>query len=46
MEQAWRLAGAWFAADRGAPGWSRPAVPEVERLFETLGFTAQFWSLR
>ena len=46
MDQAWRLAAAWFAADRGAPEWSRPPVDEVERLFESLDLTGGFWHLR
>ena len=46
MEQAWRLASAWFADDRGAPEWSRPAIETVERLFASLGFSGDFWKLR
>jgi alkylmercury lyase-like protein len=46
LEQAWRLAKAWFDADRGAPGWRRPTVDEVESLFGSLGLTGTFWSLR
>jgi hypothetical protein len=46
LETAWRLAAAWFAADRGAPEWKRPSVDEVEALFASLGLTAPFWSLR
>ena len=46
LERAWRLASAWFAADRGAPEWRRPAVEDVERLFASLGLTGDFWKLR
>lgn len=46
VEQAWRLAHAWFQADRGAPDWRRPAVDEVERLFTSLDLTGPFWQLR
>ena len=46
LEQAWTLASAWFHADRGAPEWRRPAVDEVEALFESLGLTGAFWELR
>jgi hypothetical protein len=45
-DQAWRLAQAWFSADRGAPEWRRPAVEDVESLFERLGLTGPFWNLR
>ena len=46
LEQAWRLAAAWFAADRGAPEWRRPPVEDVEALFASLGLTGPFWNLR
>ena len=46
MEKAWRLASAWFAEDRGAREWSRPPADVVERLFDSLGFTGDFWKLR
>ena len=46
LEQAWRLASAWFQADRGAPDWRRPTVDEVESLFGSLGLTGAFWRLR
>jgi hypothetical protein len=46
LDTAWRLASAWFIADRGAPGWRRPPVEEVESLFESLGLSGRFWSLR
>ena len=45
-QTAWRLAQAWFAADRGAPEWQRPPVEEVERVFKSLGLTGDFWALR
>jgi hypothetical protein len=46
MDQVWRLACAWFAADRGAPQWSRPTPDEVETLFDSLDLTGSFWHLR
>ncbi len=46
MDQASRLARAWFSADRGAPEWRRPPVETVEALFASLGFAGPFWQLR
>ena len=46
LEQGWRLARAWFGADRGAPEWRRPPVEDVEALFASLGLTGEFWNLR
>jgi len=46
LEQGWRLAGAWFRADRGAPDWRRPTVDEVEAIFSSLGLSGPFWQLR
>jgi hypothetical protein len=46
LDLAWRLALAWFTADRGAPEWRRPTVDEVETLFASLGLTEPFWRLR
>jgi hypothetical protein len=46
LDLAWRLAVAWFSADRGAPEWRRPMVEEVETLFQSLGLTEPFWNLR
>lgn len=46
LDQAWRLARAWFYADRGAPEWRRPPVEDVERLFSSLGLDGGFWQLR
>lgn len=46
LEQAWRLAAAWFADDRAAPGWARPPVEQIEALFRSLGLVEPFWNLR
>ena len=46
LEQAWRLAHAWFEADRGTPEWQRPQLERVEALFASLGLTDPFWNLR
>lgn len=45
-EGCWRLAQSWFDADRGAPGWRRRTVEEIEALFGSLGLTSDFWRLR
>ena len=39
LDIAWRLAQGWFAADRSAPEWRRPAVDKVEQLFTSLSLT-------
>ena len=46
LEQAWRLAHAWFKTDRGAPEWRRPSAAQVEELFGALNLTGEFWNLR
>jgi hypothetical protein len=46
VDLAWRLALAWFSADRGAAEWRRPTVDDVEALFASLGLTDAFWRLR
>jgi hypothetical protein len=46
LDVAWRLARAWFSADRSAPDWRRPPVDEVEALFASLDLTGDFWKLR
>jgi hypothetical protein len=46
LERAWRLAQAWFGADRAAPEWRRPPIDHVEALFASLGLQGPFWSLR
>jgi hypothetical protein len=45
LDLAWRLAVAWFAADRGAPDWQRPSLAEVRQLFASFGLTSPFWEL-
>jgi len=46
LDQAWRLARAWFEADRSAPEWKRPPLEQVEALFASLDLTGPFWNLR
>jgi hypothetical protein len=46
LETAWRLARAWFGADRRLPEWRRRTVEETEGLFAELGLTSPFWSVR
>ena len=44
LEQAWRLAHAWFEADRGAPEWQRPPLERVEALFASLADIEGFFA--
>ena len=44
MEQAWKLADAWYR-DRLSPDWRRRAVDETHELFRSLGLTSDFWRL-
>jgi hypothetical protein len=46
LETGWKLAKAWFSADRRAPEWRRPEVEEAEALFRELNLTSDFWRLR
>jgi hypothetical protein len=46
LDQAWRLALAWYSPDRREPAWRRKNVDEVEALFAELGLTETFWNLR
>ena len=45
-EAAWRLALAWYAADRRDPSWRRRTIEETEALFDELGLGGDFWRLR
>lgn len=45
LEQAWRLADAWYA-NRLAPDWRRRTAGEAEALFGELGLKGTFWRLR
>jgi Alkylmercury lyase len=44
LEQAWRLAQAWYA-DRLSPGWRRRTAEEAEAVFASIGLTGEFWRL-
>jgi hypothetical protein len=44
LEQAWRLAQAWYA-DRLSPQWRRRTPQEAEAVFAEIGLTGSFWSL-
>ena len=44
LHTAWELARAWFAG-RLEPAWQRPAVAEIQALFQRLGLTSSFWDL-
>lgn len=46
LDQAWRLAVAWYGDDRRLPEWRRRTVDETQALFGQLGFTSPFWDLR
>jgi hypothetical protein len=46
LDTAWKLASAWFRADRGAPEWRRPPLEQVEALFASLDLRGSFWNLR
>jgi hypothetical protein len=46
LDQAWRLAKAWYGPDRRELDWRRRTVEEAEALFAELDMTAPFWSLR
>lgn len=45
LDLCWRLAVAWYAADRRAPEWRRRTASEVEGVFASLGLTGDFWRL-
>jgi hypothetical protein len=46
VEQAWRLAQAWYGPDRRELAWRRKTLEETEALFKDLGLTSPFWDLR
>ena len=46
LEQAGRLAEAWYGADRRHHAWRRKTVDETETLLAELGLTSPFWNLR
>jgi hypothetical protein len=45
LDRCWRLAEAWYGADRREPGWRRRTDDETEALFIELGLTSPFWRL-
>lgn len=45
-DTAWRLARAWYSADRRDRGWRRRTVEETEALLAGLGLDGPFWALR
>ena len=45
LGQCWRLADAWYSADRRDPAWRRRTAAESQALFESLGLTSEFWRL-
>jgi len=46
LDQAWRLAQAWYGPDRRERAWRRKTVDETEALLAELGLTSSFWNLR
>ena len=44
-EKTWQLADAWFR-NKAKPNWRRPTLEQTEELFQGLGLTDPFWSLR
>ena len=45
INQAWRLADAWFRRKMD-PDWRRATLEETEALLEQLGLEGPFWNLR
>ena len=45
LGQCWRLAEAWYGADRRDPLWRRRTPQEAQALFTELGLTGPFWRL-
>ena len=45
LDQASRLARAWYGPDRRDGSWRRPTLEEAESLLESLGVTGPFWTL-
>ena len=45
LEQQWRLSRAWFQG-RLDPGFRRRTEEEAQAVFEAIGLTGPFWSLR
>jgi Alkylmercury lyase len=46
LEKGWELARAWYTEDRREPSWRRRTLEETEAVFDSLGFTEEFWNLR
>lgn len=46
LDQTWRLARAWYEADRRVRAWRRRSLEETEDLLASLGLVGPFWSLR
>ncbi len=42
LEQAWKLADAWYR-DRMTPDWRRRSADEAHELFASLGLNSDFW---
>ncbi len=46
LDQCWRLAQAWYGADRRDLAYRRKTAEEAEEVFQDLGLTTPFWKLR
>ena len=45
LEQAWQLAGPWYA-NRLDEQWMPRGAEEIERLLSAVGLTGDFWRVR
>lgn len=45
LDQCWRLARLWYRG-RMDVDWERPGIDRMEEIFEEVGLTGPFWSLR
>ncbi|MBV8264050.1 MAG: hypothetical protein JOY87_09535 [Candidatus Eremiobacteraeota bacterium] len=45
LGQCWRLARAWYSADRRDPSWRRFSAREAHEIFTSLELTGDFWRL-
>ena len=46
LKKGWELARVWYDEDRREPSWRRRTLEETEAVFQSLGFTSEFWKLR
>jgi hypothetical protein len=46
LNQCFRLAKVWYSPDRRVENWRRFTPDEAEKIFNDLGLTSAYWSLR